>query len=371
VNAGPSATSGVQFVDNLPSGVTFKSMSVDKAGITLQHANGKITGSLGTMAAGEVIIITIYADVKASATGTLTNEAEVSAPNEEYTLNNRDTVDTPVTPKIDLSITKKDNKDPVKPGEQFTYTVTVTNHGPSDATDVNVLDTLPANVSFVSASITPLGQAGQDVAFELGDLASGASKSFTITVQVAPNFTGTLLNMADVSANEPETDYDNNHAEEPTLVKADPATVSGYVYVDKNKDGVKQSTEKPLAGVVMTLSGQDFTGTPVTRTTVTDGNGFYSFSNLLPGVYNVTQPTQPSGYKDGLDTLGTTLNELGSPLGLINGQVAPDTVDNDGRDADALEGIVLDSGYQALDYNFGEQAITTSKTDFIRPLHYR
>jgi hypothetical protein len=121
----------------------------------------------------------------------------------------------------------------------------------------------------------------------------------------------------------------------------------------------------------MTLSGQDFTGTPVSRTTVTDGNGFYSFGNLTPGAYNVTQPTQPTGYKDGLDTLGTTLNELGSPLQLPNGQVAPDTAQDDNRDADALEGIILDSGYQALDYNFGELAITTSKTDIIRPLRYR
>jgi uncharacterized repeat protein (TIGR01451 family) len=371
VNDGPSAAAGVQFVDNLPAGVAFKSLSVDKAGVTLQHSAGKVTGSLGTMAAGEVIIVTIYADVKASATGVLTNEAEVSAPNEEYTLNNKDSVDTPVTPKIDLSIDKTDSKDPVAPGETFTYTVTVTNHGPSNATGVSVIDTMPATgLTFVSSSIPVKEMLGQDPIFDLGDLTSGASKTFTITVKVASSFSGTLLNAVDVHADQDETNLENNHDEEPTLVKVDPATLAGYVYVDKNNNGVKEAGEKPLVGVIMTLSGQDYTGAPVSRTTVTDASGHYAFTNLTPGLYNVAQIDQPAGYKDGIDSLGTTFDPLGAPLPFVNG-IPPLGSQAGGRDSDALEGINLSSGYAALDYNFGELAIVTSKTDFIRPLTYR
>jgi hypothetical protein len=143
------------------------------------------------------------------------------------------------------------------------------------------------------------------------------------------------------------------------------------VYVDKNNNGIKQAGEKSLANVVMTLSGTDFTGTPVNRTTTTDASGRYSFTNLMPGVYNVAEPDQPARYKDGIDSLGTTFNELNSPLPIVNGQPGPDTNEDDQRDADALHGINLDSGYAALDYNFGELAVTTSKVDFIRPLRFR
>jgi uncharacterized repeat protein (TIGR01451 family) len=280
-------------------------------------------------------------------------------------------VETPVTPKIDLSIDKIDSKDPVKPGETFTYTVTVTNHGPSNATGVTVIDTLPATgVTFVDSSISPDVGSG-DLSFDLGNLAAGASTTFTITVQVLPTFTGTLLNLVEVSGNEIETNYDNNEDSEPTLVKLDPATLAGYVYVDKNKNGVKEAGEKPLANVVMTLSGTDFTGTPVSRTTTTDANGRYSFANLMPGQYNVTEPNQPAGYKDGADTPGITFNELGTPLGIPNGFPPVGQEAGENRDADALHGINLDGGFAALDYNFGELAVTTSKVDFIRPLRFR
>lgn len=46
----------------------------------------------------------------------------------------------------DLAITKSDTPDPVTAGEQVTYTIGVTNQGPDGATNVTVVDTLPAGV---------------------------------------------------------------------------------------------------------------------------------------------------------------------------------------------------------------------------------
>ncbi len=370
INDGPSTAMNVSFLDELPDGVTYKSHTIDKAGATLAYSNGKLTGSLGNMAAGAVIVVKIRVDVKAGATGTLLNKAEVSAPDEENTLNNKDEVEIPVIPKIDLAVDKIDSKDPVKPGETFTYTVTVVNNGPSNATGVTVVDTLPASgVTYVSSS-RAVSVNGRELTYDLGGMASGATVTFTITVQVGQNFSGTLLNEVVVSANEDETTYVNNKDTETTVVKIDPASLDGYVYVDKDDDGIKDGGEKPIAGVIMTLTGTDIFGASVTRTTVTNANGFYQFVNLMPGTYHVNQ-TQPTKYKDGKDTIGNTFNALGEMAVGQNGILPLGPQDGTGRDADAIQQITLDSGFAAKDYNFGELAVTTSKVDFIRPIFYR
>ena len=369
-NDGPSTAMNVSFLDELPAGVTYKSYTIDKAGVTLAYANGKLTGSLGNMAAGAVIIVKIKVDVKANATGTLLNKAEVSAPDEENILNNKDEVEIPIVPKIDLAVDKIDSKDPVKPGETFTYTVTVVNNGPSNATGVTVVDTLPASgVTYLSSS-RAVSVDGRELTYDLGNLASGQSVTFTITVQVNQGFSGTLLNEVIVSGNEDETTYANNKDTEPTVVKIDPASLDGYVYVDKDNDGINDAGEKPIAGVIMTLTGTDIFGASVTRTAVTNAAGYYNFVNLMPGTYHVNQ-TQPTKYKDGKDTVGNTFNQLGEMSVTPNGYNGLDPVADDNVDADSIQQITLDSGFAAKDYNFGELAVTTSKVDFIRPIFYR
>lgn len=71
----------------------------------------------------------------------------------------------------DLGITKTDSPDPVIAGNMLTYTVVVTNSGPDIATDVTVVDTLPA-------SVTP----GGVIMTNLGSIAIGGSTSFMISV---------------------------------------------------------------------------------------------------------------------------------------------------------------------------------------------
>src|SRR5215216_1125274 len=51
----------------------------------------------------------------------------------------------------DLSIVKTDAPDPVSTGGALTYSIQVTNRGPSTATDVVVTDNLPRGVTYVSA----------------------------------------------------------------------------------------------------------------------------------------------------------------------------------------------------------------------------
>ena len=83
-----------------------------------------------------------------------------------------------------------------------------------------------------------------------------------------------------------------------------PSSLAGFVYVDANNNGIKEPSEAPIPGTTITLTGTDDLGGSVTQTTTTDNTGAYSFGNLRPGLYTITE-TQPTGYLDGKDTQGT------------------------------------------------------------------
>jgi uncharacterized repeat protein (TIGR01451 family) len=115
----------------------------------------------------------------------------------------------------DVSVIKTDNPDPVQAGQQLTYTVTVTNSGPGPAHDVIVTDTLPAGVTFNSASAA-CSQAGGVVVCPLGDIAAGAS--VVVTIVVVPSTPGTITNTAVVGASTFDPDLANNSDSESTFV---------------------------------------------------------------------------------------------------------------------------------------------------------
>jgi hypothetical protein len=120
-----------------------------------------------------------------------------------------------------------------------------------------------------------------------------------------------------------------------------PSTLQGLVWVDFNNDGEVNFGERAIAGVTITLSGFDDLGNWVYRTTQTDAQGIYAFTDLRPSGpngYTVTQ-SQPAGYLDGIDMLGN----LGGD----------DSVN------DVFSGIVLHGGSVAENYNFGERPMTT------------
>src|SRR5262249_33594716 len=85
-----------------------------------------------------------------------------------------------------------------------------------------------------------------------------------------------------------------------------PGSLSGFVYVDASNNGLKESTETAIAGVTLTLTGSDDLGAIVSRNTTTSSTGTYSFGNLRPGTYTVTE-SQPAGYLDGLDARNNTV----------------------------------------------------------------
>jgi uncharacterized repeat protein (TIGR01451 family) len=99
------------------------------------------------------------------------------------------TVDHLVVPgtMADLSLTKIDSKDPVKPGANLVYTLTVSNLGPNPAESLTLVDTLDRNTTYVSVS-APKGwtckYASGKVSCTSASLASGSSAVIKITVTV-------------------------------------------------------------------------------------------------------------------------------------------------------------------------------------------
>lgn len=124
-----------------------------------------------------------------------------------------------VAPAANLALSKTDSPDPATVGQNLVYTLVVSNGGAADAEDVEIVDTLPASVTFGSASAGCTNASGT-VTCALGTVPSGTSRTVQITVR--PTQTGTITNTATVSASsstfDPQTS--NNTANEPTAVGA-------------------------------------------------------------------------------------------------------------------------------------------------------
>ncbi|MBI3447470.1 MAG: DUF11 domain-containing protein [Acidobacteria bacterium] len=122
-----------------------------------------------------------------------------------------------VGPPTDLSVTQIDAPDPVAPTGALAYTVSVANVGAAAATNVRLIDTLPAAATYVSATPSQGSCAGSGpVVCDLGDIA--ASASATVVVGVTAGASGPLVNTARVASSVTDTNGANDAATESTAV---------------------------------------------------------------------------------------------------------------------------------------------------------
>jgi uncharacterized repeat protein (TIGR01451 family) len=110
-----------------------------------------------------------------------------------------------LVPQSDLSIAVTDGSGgTVNPGDAISYTITVSNLGPSDATGVMVTDTLPVQgLSGISSPNLPAGVTFNSATdkWTAATLAAGASETLTLSGTVPAAATGTTYaNTAAVSA---------------------------------------------------------------------------------------------------------------------------------------------------------------------------
>ncbi len=156
---------------------------------------------------GSSLVYTADCGLAPDATGTLSNTAEVSPPAgviEHDPADNSATDEDDLTPQADLSITKTDGVTSALPGESVTYTLTVTNAGPSVATGT-VTDLFPPELDCAwtcagsgGATCTP-GQVAGDVVDPVSLPVAGVA-TYTAVCAIDLTATGTLLNTATVEA---------------------------------------------------------------------------------------------------------------------------------------------------------------------------
>ena len=122
-----------------------------------------------------------------------------------------------LVPEADLSVAKHGSSNTVQVGAPLTYTVTITDNGPVDATGILLTDTLPGSVTLSTAAASQGNCVGTvTVTCDLGGLPSGSN--ITVTVAVTTTATGVISNTVTVTANEFDPVLANNTASVATAV---------------------------------------------------------------------------------------------------------------------------------------------------------
>ncbi|WP_395684146.1 hypothetical protein, partial [Dokdonella sp.] len=197
-NNGPSNAANVALADPAPAGLTFVSATAPCA--------GGFPCNLGTLGNGVGLSVTVTYAVGAGVTGPITNTATVSSTTTDPTAgNNTSSVTTTVAASANVSVVKTGPAGATA-GQNVSYTLAVTNNGPSNATNVSLADPTPAGLTFVSATAPCTG----GFPCNLGTLANGAGVSVTVTYSVGAGVTGSITNAATVSSPTPDPTPSDN-----------------------------------------------------------------------------------------------------------------------------------------------------------------
>jgi uncharacterized repeat protein (TIGR01451 family) len=208
-NDGPSPATGVVVTNNLSPSLTFISATAAKGACT--YALSIVTCNIGNLSGGTSITVI----VKPNVPGLVTNTVNVSGNESDSAPFNNKKVETtlvnpaPGTISADLLLTV------VAPANSLTinnidYDVFVNNNGPSPATGVVVIDALPTNVTFISATASQGTCSFADgvVTCNLGTVTNNA----LINIKVRPTGAGTIVNSVSIVGNEPDFNPLNNTA---------------------------------------------------------------------------------------------------------------------------------------------------------------
>ena len=193
-NLGPGGAQGVSLADPTPAGLSFVSASAPCA--------GGFPCALGTLAAGSSVTVAATFSVPggyASPNPILNTATVTSTTPDGNPANDTAAVATPLAFLAGLGVLKTDGSATYVPGGPVTWTITVTNNGPSTVTSLTLSDPLPPGLT--GAVFTPsTGTYDSGTGAWTGlSLAAGQSISLTLAGVVSPSATGPLVNTAVVA----------------------------------------------------------------------------------------------------------------------------------------------------------------------------
>lgn len=248
-NDGPSTAQAVELTDILPAGATFIDLqNVSDNGVcpTIPAAGdsgGTLACGWNSIPAGSQRTVTYRVRPAESAIGTsLENAVSVTTTTRESNEDNNSYTElTPVVEvELDVLINKTDSSDPIALGENTTYTVTVTNTGPSMATGIEMTDIFPDPNQTPTAVFSYQGNLVADMNGTCTEPAIGATSGIivcsfpqldegetaTITYEKQAEsltepgaLSGTAYNYASVTVNEVEITTENNWTDESTTTR--------------------------------------------------------------------------------------------------------------------------------------------------------
>jgi uncharacterized repeat protein (TIGR01451 family) len=332
-NNGPSDAINVQVADNIPDGIRVISATLNGTAVTVpatasdtNAANpDDIIFTVGNLASGASVntLQIVAAILPATAAGSLINSAVISTTDvnsvETPNNNNAASFTTTVSLQNDVAITKS-GPATIPAGTELTYTLNVTNSGPSTATSIAVSDVLPAGLTFVSGTSTiggttagTVSATGNTASVTIPTLNPSETAVVTIRATVSVTVTGNISNTATATAANDTNAANNTSAAVTTNVTAPPVvSFAGRIYNDANRNSVFDSGDGGIAGITVTLNGTPINSTtPVTLTTTTNANGEYSFANVSQGTYTVSTGT-PSDFAFLASNPGTTGGNAGT-----------------------------------------------------------
>ncbi len=227
-----STVGSVVLTDTLPSSLT----GVVFAPTTGSYSPATHVWSGLSLAAGQSVTMTVTGTVAPTATGSLVNAVTVAPPAgviDPVSGNNSASDTDKLSAQADLSISNSDGTTTAAPGSSTTYTVVVSNPGPSTATGATVSDTLPAAISSDTWTGTN-GTSGTGPIHASVTVPAGGTVSYTIVAAINAAATGSLANTATVTAPAGLTDpntANNSATDTDTLVPQTDLSVT-------NSDGV-------------------------------------------------------------------------------------------------------------------------------------
>ena len=279
-NDGTAGATNVVITDTVPLSTTYQSCS----GAPCSLSSGVVTWQVGTVTEGSngTVSFTVIVDSSLPKGSMIHNDHYGIVSDQTYFLAGAP-VSTNVSMLADLEIDKSSAPNPVTAGEMLTYTLNLSNLGPSIAENVVITDELPANVTFdrvisQPAYLTGPIQTGQSLTWTTIAWSAGENGAIVYSVLVDPEAIDPLKNVAGINSSTTDLDLENNQAIEHTLISSpELSTIYGWVYLDMNGNGVKDPGENGIPGVDITMDA--------ITTTTTAVDGWYDFITDVDGIH--------------------------------------------------------------------------------------